>query len=130
MEDAIRKDFLPSFTGRAVGDAERDLLCLPAGIGGLGLPIPAKRSIFIASHMTKLLLDHLLQHSEHAAHILLRTFVESRRLTTARLKQLSTAAKLNQPPLLQRAANIEDCTQSDSCTQVRACTALCVSVRT
>ena len=41
LEDAIRKDFLPSIRGGAVCDAKRDL-CLPAKMGGLGLPSPAK----------------------------------------------------------------------------------------
>ena len=41
LEDAIRQKFIPVLTGRAqAGDAERDLLALPARLGGLGIAKP------------------------------------------------------------------------------------------
>ena len=41
LEDAIRQFFLPAITGRqAMSDTERELLTLPARLGGLGIPIP------------------------------------------------------------------------------------------
>ena len=41
LEDAIRQKFKPALTGRAQpGDAERDLLALPARLGGLGIAKP------------------------------------------------------------------------------------------
>ena len=39
LEDAIRQQFLPALTGRSQpGDTERELMALPAGHGGLGMP--------------------------------------------------------------------------------------------
>ena len=41
LEDAIRLKFLPSLTGREVSnETERELLALPARLGGLGISIP------------------------------------------------------------------------------------------
>ncbi len=41
LEDVVRQQFLPALTGRVQpGDAERDLLALPARLGGLGIANP------------------------------------------------------------------------------------------
>ena len=40
LEAGIRREFIPTFLGRAVSDVERDLLGLPARMGGLGLLNP------------------------------------------------------------------------------------------
>ena len=43
LEEVIRHQFLPALTGRqAFSDAERELIALPAHLGGLGIPIPAR----------------------------------------------------------------------------------------
>ena len=45
LEETIRKVFLPNLTGRnAFNDTERDLLALPARLGGLGIFDPGKKS--------------------------------------------------------------------------------------
>ena len=41
-----RKEFLPNLTGQiAFSDAERDMLALPAHLGGLGVSDPCKKSM-------------------------------------------------------------------------------------
>ena len=43
LEEASRHQFLPSFTGRlALGNAERELIALPAWLGGLGISLPTR----------------------------------------------------------------------------------------
>lgn len=45
VEHTLRTKLIPALTGRAPpSDAERDLFALPARLGGLGIPNPAKRS--------------------------------------------------------------------------------------
>ena len=45
LEETIRKVFLPNLTGQnAFNDMERDLLALPARLGGLGILDPCKKS--------------------------------------------------------------------------------------
>ena len=45
LEDVIRQEFLPALTGRAVSDLERNLLSLPARLGGMALGNPASDAI-------------------------------------------------------------------------------------
>ena len=41
LEQVIRHQFLPALTGRlALSDTERELIALPARLGGLGIPDP------------------------------------------------------------------------------------------
>ena len=43
LEQAIRHQFLPALTGRlALSDTERELIALPARLGGLGIPKPSR----------------------------------------------------------------------------------------
>ena len=61
LEGVIRWELIPAMTGRKVSDVERDLLGLPACLGGLGLPNPsAPFSFSSASKVTQPLVNHLL----------------------------------------------------------------------
>ena len=43
LEQVIRHQFLPALTGRlALSDIERELIALPAHLGGLGIPKPSR----------------------------------------------------------------------------------------
>ena len=45
LEDAIRQLLLPAITGKSdISDLERDLIALPAHLGGLGIPNPTATS--------------------------------------------------------------------------------------
>ena len=65
LEETIRKVFLPNLTGRnAFNDTERDLLALPARLGGLGIFDPGKKSTLhystcetITAPLVRLILD-------------------------------------------------------------------------
>ena len=46
LEERIRRSLIPAISGRAVNDDERDLLGLPARMGGLGLANPASEAEF------------------------------------------------------------------------------------
>ena len=64
VEAVICTEFLPTISGRAPpGDLEHDLLALPAQLGGIAVPSPAKISDkdFITSQsITELLIDLIL----------------------------------------------------------------------
>ena len=63
VEDAIRLQFLPTLTGRdALNDNERELLALPARLGGLGIPIPTtstenRHSLHLSAPITYLIVQ-------------------------------------------------------------------------
>ena len=45
LEDAIRQLLLPAITGKSdISDMERDVIVLPARLGGLGIPNPTATS--------------------------------------------------------------------------------------
>ena len=44
LEDTIAKVFIPAIIGREVSSEMRELLALPARLGGMGIPIPTKRA--------------------------------------------------------------------------------------
>ena len=44
LEEAIARDFLPALIGREVTDEVRELLALPARLGGLDISIPTRKS--------------------------------------------------------------------------------------
>ena len=45
LEDAIRQLLLPAITGKSdISDLERNLIALPAHLGGLGIPNPTATS--------------------------------------------------------------------------------------
>ena len=55
LEETIRKVFLPKLTGQnALNDTERDLLVLPARLGGLGILDPCKKSMLQYSTCEKI----------------------------------------------------------------------------
>ena len=65
LEETIRKVFLPNLTGQnAFSDTERELLALPAHLGGLGIFDPSKKSALhysmcetISAPLVRLILD-------------------------------------------------------------------------
>ena len=74
LEETIRKVFLPNLTGQnAFSDTERELLALPARLGGLGIFDPSKKSILhystcetISAPLVHLILD---QSEEYAPEV-------------------------------------------------------------
>jgi hypothetical protein len=46
----IRHKFIPAMLRREVNDAERDILALPARLGGLGLLKPRTRIHYLSAH--------------------------------------------------------------------------------
>ena len=73
LEDAIRHYFLPAITGRqALSDAERELIALPARLGGLGIPIPMRiaatqfrSSLRISDPLASLIIEQCPHYLEH-----------------------------------------------------------------
>ena len=63
LDDVLSLRFLPAMTGRpAFGSIERELLSLPARLGGLGVIIPTvhfSSSFLSSSHVVAPLVDHL-----------------------------------------------------------------------
>ena len=68
LEELLRTKFIPSLTGRAApSDLERELLALPAHLGGLGLLNPSNLSTteYSASmKVTQPLVDHIIKQDE------------------------------------------------------------------
>ena len=68
LEELLRTKFIPSLTGRAApSDLERELLALPARLGGLGLLNPSHLSTaeYSASmKVTQPLVDHIIKQDE------------------------------------------------------------------
>ncbi|KAL5516321.1 hypothetical protein EMCRGX_G001614 [Ephydatia muelleri] len=68
LEELLRTKFIPSLTGRAaLSDLERELLALPARLGGLGLLNPSHLSTteYSASmKVTQPLVDHIIKQDE------------------------------------------------------------------
>ena len=63
LEEAIRTDLLKGITGHAINDLERELLGLPARLGGIGVSDPkcgAADNYIAASAVTRPLVDHVL----------------------------------------------------------------------
>ena len=61
LEDTIRKVFIPALIRREVNDLERDLLSLPARMGGLGITKPTDEclishtnSLFVSAPLVRL----------------------------------------------------------------------------
>lgn len=68
LEQAIRLDFLPALLHRAVNDLERQLLALPARLGGLGILLPTescKRSHSDSLAVTQPLVALIMCQSTH-----------------------------------------------------------------
>ena len=66
IEDILRKGLLQSISGRSVSDVERDLVGLPARLGGLGLTNPASNAstaFQAALAITEPIVQHILSGS-------------------------------------------------------------------
>ena len=110
LEAGIRREFIPAFSGRAVSDVERDLLGLPARMGGLGLLNPAveaETAHTSACKVTKPLVDSLLGRTECPMAEVFSdqntASIESRRAKAGLLKNRSTSVKDCLPHKMQRA---------------------------
>ena len=110
LEAAIRREFIPAFSGRAVSDVERHLLGLPARMGGLGLLNPAVEAEIAhtsACKITKPLVDSLLGRTECPMAEVFSdqntASIESRRAKACFLKNRSTFVKDCLPHKVQRA---------------------------
>ena len=110
LEAAIRREFIPAFSGRAVSDVERDLVGLPVRMGGLGLLNPAveaETTHTSACKITKPLVDSLLGRTECPMAEVFSdqntASIESRRAKACLLKNRSTFVKDCLPHKMQRA---------------------------
>ena len=67
LEEVIRHQFIPGLTGRqAFSNVERELIALPAHLGGLGIPIPtcsATQQHKSCAQATALLVDLIISRS-------------------------------------------------------------------
>ena len=112
IEDAIRQQLIPAITGReALNDDERDLLALPARLGGIGASNPTalteeySNSLRLSAPLT----DRIVQQTED-----LGEAIEQQQTITATLRaerrrqQESTATELKArfPQQLRRAADL------------------------
>ena len=62
LELSIIKEFIPAVTGNCVSDLERDLLALPARMGGLGLRNPSANFEFDFSlQVTSVLVQEIIE---------------------------------------------------------------------
>ena len=114
VEEAIRHSFLPALTGRTgLNDMERNLLELPARLGGLGMMNPTRSATIhhcnsrkIAAPLTTAILKKEKAFSEdiNSEHLVIKQRVktERRRLLAGEASRLHEVL----PPKLQRGMNL------------------------
>ena len=110
LEQATRCEFLPAVTGRHLSDVERGLLGLPARLGGIGMPNPArearqayKASIKITEPLTKQLLKTSSSSVEEAFSEQLHATINVRRERNLELKQRADLLLAELPTRMQEA---------------------------
>ena len=113
LEDAIRQIFIPALTGRvSPGDLERELLSLPARLGGLGLVNPvmmADNEHQASLHLTSTLVCLLAQQGSATTTIQLpRQLTKNDLKCMKRQREKQCAANLWErlPTTLQRATDV------------------------
>ena len=110
LEERIRRSLIPAISGRAVNDDERDLLGLPARMGGLGLANPASEAEFAyatARQVTKPLVESILGQNERPMAEIFSdqhsATIEARRAKAVRLESQSASIKDRLPQNTNRA---------------------------
>ena len=114
LEDTIRSDFIPSITGRPPpNDSVRNLLALPARLGGLGILDPSLRSDdeFNASTKVTAPLTHLMKqkdgeftHQVSADQITAKSDIQRER--RKRMTQAASTLREEVPPALSKAMDL------------------------
>ena len=112
VEDAIRRQLLPAITGRdAISDHERDLLALPARLGGIGVKNPTTQTdeYNLSQRLSAPLTALIVQQSEDLGAAREQQQAVKKALRAERSSQqksIATELKSSLPPQLQRAANL------------------------
>ena len=111
LEDAIRLQFIPSFTGQSpISDAMRELMALPVRLGGLGIANPSQSSTtqyntskLITSPLTSLIIEQSPSYSPETKMKQRRAKANAR--SSRRQRDTRTATELSNrlPQKLQRA---------------------------
>lgn len=114
LEDAIQVHLLPALTGRdAVGPLERELIALPARLGGLGIPNPAlqapsafQNSKEVSGPLTSLIIEQSSEISQDTAkrQSAAKSELKKRQLDLAKTKQQELMEKM--PTTLKRAVEV------------------------
>ena len=90
LEDAIRKKFIPSITGRHCSDVERNLFALPCRLGGLGIPnltVTAATAYDDSIHITAPLVENIVN-KDLVLDRKTQTDVKDRKAARVQLKEL------------------------------------------
>ena len=111
LEQAIRRDLFKAITGYTPSDAERDMLGLPARLGGLGMANPvtqAPSAYDAAVSVTEPLVQHILSGSptSTADQVVAEQILQMaavRRQKTSKLKELADTIQSRLPERTQRA---------------------------
>ena len=114
LEDTIRKVFLPNLTGQnAFNDTERDLLALPARLGGLGIFDPCKKSTLhystcetISAPLVRLILDQAEAYTPEVKAAQARSRNNARKFHRQLEARTANDLKENLPTKLQKALTI------------------------
>ena len=114
LEDTIRKVLLPNLTGQnAFNDTERDLLALPARLGGLGIFDPCKKSTLhystcetISAPLVRLILDQAEAYTPEVKAAQARLRNNARKFHRQLEARTANDLKENLPTKLQKALTI------------------------
>ena len=110
LEERIRRSLIPAISGRAVNNDQRDLLGLPARLGGLGLANPASEAEFAyatARQVTNPFVENILGQNERPMAEIFSdqhsATIKARRAKAARLESQSASIKDRLPQKTNRA---------------------------
>jgi len=113
LEDTIRSEFIPSITGRSPpNDIVRNLMALPARLGGLGIIDPSRRSDgeFNASTRVTTPLQHLMEQrgSEFSYQVYADQMTAKRNISREReqMKQTASTLRLQLSSALSKAMDL------------------------
>ena len=114
LEDTLRFHFIPALTGRpSPNDSERDLLALPARLGGLALINPTdlshtehSASLQVSQPLASHILQHLSTYPPHIKEVQFAAKASNRFAKGQRLKQAASDLSSSLSPTLQRAMSL------------------------
>ena len=114
LEETIRKMFLPHLTGQnAFNDNERDLLALPARLGGLGIINPCKKSVLhysasktITAPLVRLIMDQSEEYAPEVNAVQTRMKNNARKFHRQYEARTANDLKESLPTKLQKAMTI------------------------
>ena len=99
LELSITKEFIPAVTGKCVSDLERDLLTLPARMGGIGLCNPSANANFefdSSIQVTSALVQEIIEQQTHFR----VTVVSAQRQAKANVMSLRCQRLVSKQPIL------------------------------